>query len=143
MQMSAFRPEAFRFLRLASVYRDLERNALGGDHSSRWSEAISAIDDSKGDITLTWRSAEDIARFSCMADEAWAALGEATDRIVHVLSSPPFLYIPEDAFAVAASAPAPLRVEPAVARRIEIHPPSLGVGLLLGALAFVGILGIR
>jgi hypothetical protein len=142
MQMSAFRPEAFRYTRLASVFRDIERDALAGAFADRWSEALSAMDDSKGDLTITWRSAEDQALFADLADRAWAAHGEAANQIVHLvtaLAPPP---TPEKFSAFQAKV-APTGVTSSERSRVEFHPPSFGVGLLLGALALVAILGIR
>ncbi len=142
MQMSAFRPEAFRCLRLASVFRDIERDALAGARAGRWSEALSAMDDSKGDLTIPWRSAEGRARFADLADRAWSAHGEAANRIVHLVSA----LAPQrttEKFTALPAKMAPTGATPAERGRVEFHPPSFGVGLLLGALALVAILGIR
>ncbi|WP_425994849.1 hypothetical protein [Caulobacter sp. DWR1-3-2b1] len=81
MILTAFRPEAVRFVRLASVYEEVEQAIQVSGRWAEWEGALCCLDDAKGDLTATWRNAKDRERFSGLVDAAWRKRGE--DGVIH------------------------------------------------------------
>ncbi|PSJ40971.1 hypothetical protein [Allosphingosinicella deserti] len=86
----AYRPEAWRFLRLSRLYGI----ALGivsaredEAHSEGFSAAVMRIDDWKGDFVAYWRSQADLDRYSDALDKA--VVLELEEEIVHCVGPPP------------------------------------------------------
>lgn len=85
VKLTAFRPEAFRFQRLAKVLSDAEQAALDAGKRTQWSGALLELNDAKGDLTAIWRSQDDIQSLAGFIDRAWLETGES-EPAVHQLS---------------------------------------------------------
>lgn len=84
VKLTAFRPEAFRFERLAKVLRQAELAARGAGKGDQWPGALRELNDAKGDLTAIWRSEDDIESLAGFVDDAWLATGES-EPAVHQL----------------------------------------------------------
>ena len=84
----AFRPEAWRFLRLSRLFGvacGIVFAREGEADAAEFARAVVRIEDWKGDLTALWRSQADIDRFSNALDKA--VLFEHEEEILHAVRS--------------------------------------------------------
>lgn len=83
LALIAYRPEPFRFRRLADVLTSAEAAVHANGHVPEWSGALRQIADRKGDLTVGWRSNQDRERFGDFIEAAWRNAGEDGDDVEH------------------------------------------------------------
>ena len=84
----AYRPEAWRFLRLSRLYGvALGIVSAGGNETDavEFAQALTRIEDWKGDLVARWRSQADIDKFSSAFDKA--VLLEHEEEMAHTVWS--------------------------------------------------------